>query len=139
MHGDRAHSDDPAVVGGIASLGGHSVVVIGHQKGHTLDELVARNFGMPHPEGYRKAIRLLKHAERFDLPVVTFVDTPGAHPGPEAEERGQSIAIADTIGCSVRLRVPIVSVITGEGGSGGALALRTSRPDARHCATPFSR
>ena len=126
MHGDRAYSDDPAVVGGIASLGGRSVVVIGHQKGHTLNELVARNFGMPHPEGYRKAIRLLKHAERFDLPVVTFIDTPGAHPGPEAEERGQSIAIADTIGCSVRLRVPIVSVITGEGGSGGALALCTS-------------
>lgn len=126
LHGDRAYGDDPAVVGGLARLEGRSVVVIGHQKGHVLSELMTRNFGMPHPEGYRKAIRLLKHAETFRMPVVTLVDTPGAHPGPDAEERGQSIAIADTIVTSLRLRVPVLSVITGEGGSGGALALCTS-------------
>src|SRR3954466_14416090 len=126
LHGDRAFADDSAVVGGVASIGGRSVVVIGHEKGHTVRERVARNFGMPHPEGYRKALRLFDHAEAFSLPVVTLVDTPGAHPGPEAEERGQSHAIAETIMRSSRLRVPIVSVITGEGGSGGALALCTS-------------
>ncbi|WP_344097109.1 acetyl-CoA carboxylase carboxyltransferase subunit alpha [Microbacterium deminutum] len=126
LHGDRAHADDPAVVGGVASLAGRSVVVIGTQKGHTVKDLVARNFGMAHPEGYRKAMRLMEHAELFGLPVVTFVDTPGAHPGPDAEERGQSIAIAETIMRSSRLRVPVVAVITGEGGSGGALALCTS-------------
>lgn len=126
MHGDRAHSDDPAIVGGVGSLDRRAVVVIGNQKGHSVNELVARNFGMAHPEGYRKALRLMDHAEAFGMPVVTFVDTPGAHPGPEAEERGQSIAIADAIMRSTRLRVPIVSVITGEGGSGGALALCTS-------------
>jgi acetyl-CoA carboxylase carboxyl transferase subunit beta len=101
-------------------------VVIGHEKGHTVRERVARNFGMPHPEGYRKALRLLEHAETFHLPVVTLVDTPGAHPGPEAEEHGQSHAIAETIMRSSRLRVPVVAVVTGEGGSGGALALCTS-------------
>lgn len=126
IHGDRAHADDPAIVGGVASIEGRSVVVIGNQKGHTVNDLVARNFGMAHPEGYRKAMRLMDHAEAFGMPVVTFVDTPGAHPGPEAEERGQSIAIAETIMRSSRLRVPVVSVITGEGGSGGALALCTS-------------
>ncbi|SEP25877.1 acetyl-CoA carboxylase carboxyltransferase subunit alpha [Trujillonella endophytica] len=126
LHGDRAFSDDPAVVGGVASLAGRTVVVIGHEKGHTVRERVARNFGMAHPEGYRKAMRLLGHAETFGLPVVTLVDTPGAHPGPEAEERGQSHAIAEIIQRSSRLRVPIVSVVTGEGGSGGALALCTS-------------
>lgn len=126
LHGDRAHADDPAVVGGIARIAGRSVVVIGHQKGHTVGDLVAHNFGMPHPEGYRKAIRLMQHAELLGLPVVTLVDTPGAYPGPDAEERGQSIAIADAIMLSTGLRVPIVSVITGEGGSGGALALCTS-------------
>ncbi len=126
LHGDRAYADDPAVVGGVASLAGRSVVVIGTQKGHTVKELVAHNFGMAHPEGYRKAMRLMEHAESFGLPVVTFVDTPGAHPGPDAEERGQSIAIAETIMRSSRLRVPVVAVITGEGGSGGALALCTS-------------
>src|SRR4051794_7760149 len=126
LHGDRAFADDPAVVGGVASIGGRSVVVIGHEKGHTVRQRVARNFGMPHPEGYRKALRLLDHAEVFSLPVITLVDTPGAHPGAEAEERGQSHAIAEIIMRSSRLRVPIVSVITGEGGSGGALALCTS-------------
>jgi acetyl-CoA carboxylase carboxyl transferase subunit beta len=126
LHGDRAFADDPAIVGGVASIGGRSVVVIGHEKGHSVRERVARNFGMPHPEGYRKALRLLEHAEEFSLPVVTLVDTPGAHPGPEAEERGQSHAIAETIMRSSRLRVPIVAVVTGEGGSGGALALCTS-------------
>ncbi|MGR6966834.1 acetyl-CoA carboxylase carboxyl transferase subunit alpha [Geodermatophilus sp. URMC 61] len=126
LHGDRAFADDPAVVGGIASIGGRTVVVIGQEKGHTVRQRVARNFGMPHPEGYRKAQRLLDHAEVFGLPVVTLVDTPGAHPGPEAEERGQSHAIAEIIMRSSRLRVPVVSVVTGEGGSGGALALCTS-------------
>src|SRR4051795_1386020 len=126
LHGDRAFADDSAVVGGVASIGGRSVVVIGHEKGHTVRERVARNFGMPHPEGYRKALRLFDHAEAFSLPVVTLVDTPGAHPGPEAEERGQSHAIAETIMRSSRLRVPVVAVVTGEGGSGGALALCTS-------------
>jgi acetyl-CoA carboxylase carboxyl transferase subunit beta len=126
LHGDRAFADDPAVVGGIAAIGGRTVVVIGQEKGHTVRERVARNFGMPHPEGYRKAQRLLDHAEAFGLPVVTLVDTPGAHPGPEAEERGQSHAIAEIIMRSSRLRVPVVSVVTGEGGSGGALALCTS-------------
>lgn len=126
LHGDRTSADDPAVIGGVASLAGRPVVVIGTQKGHTVKELVAHNFGMAHPEGYRKAMRLMAHAESFGLPVITFVDTPGAHPGPEAEEHGQSIAIAETILRSSRLRVPVVAVITGEGGSGGALALCTS-------------
>jgi acyl-CoA carboxylase subunit beta len=126
LHGDRAFADDPAIVGGVASIGGRSVVVIGHEKGHSVRERVARNFGMPHPEGYRKALRLLDHAEAFRLPVVTLVDTPGAHPGPEAEERGQSHAIAETIMRTSRLRVPVIAVVTGEGGSGGALALCTS-------------
>ena len=126
LHGDRAFGDDPAVVGGVASIGGHRVVVIGHEKGHSVRDRVAHNFGMPHPEGYRKAMRLLGHAETHSLPVVTLVDTPGAHPGPEAEERGQSHAIAEIIMRSSRLRVPVVAVVTGEGGSGGALALCTS-------------
>src|SRR3954471_5446990 len=126
LHGDRAFAGDPAVVGALASIGGRSVVVIGHEKGHTVRERVARNFGMPHPEGYRKALRLLGHAEDHGLPVVTLVDTPGAHPGPEVEERGQSHAIAEIIQRSSRLRVPIVAVVTGEGGGGGALALCTS-------------
>jgi acetyl-CoA carboxylase carboxyl transferase subunit beta len=126
LHGDRAFADDPAIVGGVASVGGRPVVVIGHEKGHSVRERVTRNFGMPHPEGYRKAMRLMAHAEASGLPVVTLVDTPGAHPGPAAEERGQSHAIAETIMRSSRLRVPVVSVLTGEGGSGGALALCTS-------------
>jgi acyl-CoA carboxylase subunit beta len=126
LHGDRAFADDPAVVGGVAAIGGRRVVVIGQEKGHSVRERVSRNFGMPHPEGYRKALRLLEHAEAFGLPVVTLVDTPGAHPGPEAEERGQSHAIAEIILRSSRLRVPVVAVVTGEGGSGGALALCTA-------------
>jgi acetyl-CoA carboxylase carboxyl transferase alpha subunit/acetyl-CoA carboxylase carboxyl transferase beta subunit len=125
FHGDRCFADDPAIVGGVARIGGRPVVVIAHQKGHSTQELVARNFGMPHPEGYRKALRLFEHAERFGMPVVTLVDTPGAYPGVEAEERGQAGAIAQVIMRSSRLQVPIVCVVTGEGGSGGALALAT--------------
>jgi acetyl-CoA carboxylase carboxyl transferase alpha subunit/acetyl-CoA carboxylase carboxyl transferase beta subunit len=123
LRGDRCFGDDPAIVGGPARLAGRTVMVVAHQKGHNTKELVARNFGMPHPEGYRKALRLFEYAERYDLPVVTLVDTPGAYPGIEAEERGQSGAIAQAIMRLSRLRVPVVSVVTGEGGSGGALAL----------------
>lgn len=123
LHGDRAFADDRALVGGIARLGGQSVVVLGHQKGHDTAELVSSNFGMPNPEGYRKALRLMRLADRFGLPIVAFVDTPGAFPGIGAEERGQSLAIAECILELSRVRVPVVSVVTGEGGSGGALAL----------------
>lgn len=123
LHGDRAYADDPALVAGVASIGGRSVVVLGQQKGRTVQHLVATNFGMAHPEGYRKALRMLGYAERFGFPVVTLVDTPGAHPGLEAEQRGQFIAIAEMIQRISGLRTPVVSVITGEGGSGGALAL----------------
>ncbi|MEV5727729.1 acetyl-CoA carboxylase carboxyltransferase subunit alpha [Streptomyces pharetrae] len=123
LHGDRVHGDDRALVGGLARLGGQSVVVLGHQKGHDTAELVRGNFGMPGPDGYRKALRLMRFADRFGLPVIAFVDTPGAFPGIDAEERGQSVAIADCILELSRLRVPVVSVVTGEGGSGGALAL----------------
>jgi acyl-CoA carboxylase subunit beta len=123
IHGDRAFADDPALVAGIASMAGRPMVVLGQQKGRTVKNLVETNFGMAHPEGYRKALRMLDHAERFGMPVVTLVDTPGAHPGVEAEERGQFIAIADMVLRISRLRAPVVSVITGEGGSGGALAL----------------
>jgi acetyl-CoA carboxylase carboxyl transferase subunit beta len=126
LHGDRVGGDDPAIVGGLASLHGRTVVCIGHQKGHTTGELVESNFGMPHPTGYRKALRLMAYAETFRLPVVTLVDTPGAYPGRQAEEDGQSTAIAEIIMRSSRLRVPVISIITGEGGSGGALALCTS-------------
>ncbi len=126
LHGDRALRDDPAIVGGLAALGGRTVVVVAHQKGHETRELVARSFAMPHPEGYRKALRLMRLAERLGIPVVTLVDTPGAYPGVAAEQGGQSIAIAESIAASSRLRVPVVSVITGEGGSGGALALATA-------------
>jgi acetyl-CoA carboxylase carboxyl transferase beta subunit/acetyl-CoA carboxylase carboxyl transferase alpha subunit len=125
LHGDRANGDDPAIVAGVAMLGGRSLVVIGHQKGHTTKQLVARNFGMPHPEGYRKALRMLDYAERYGMPVLTLIDTAGAFPGIEAEQRGQSNAIAEIIMRSSQLRVPLVSVVTGEGGSGGALALAT--------------
>ena len=125
LRGDRAFGDDPAVVGGVARLGERAVVVVGHQKGHSTGDLVQSNFGMPHPEGYRKALRLFRHAERLGLPVVTLVDTPGAYPGVQAEERGQSAAVAEIISASSRLTVPLVSVVTGEGGSGGALALAT--------------
>jgi acetyl-CoA carboxylase carboxyl transferase subunit alpha len=123
LHGDRAFGDDPAVVAGLARIDGRRVVVIGQQKGADTEENIRRNFGMPHPEGYRKAMRVMELAERFNLPVVTFVDVPGAHPGPESEERGIAEAIARSIGLMTRLRTPIVAVITGEGGSGGALAI----------------
>jgi acetyl-CoA carboxylase carboxyl transferase alpha subunit len=123
IHGDRGFRDDPAIVGGIAELDGRPVVVVGEQKGASTEENIHRNFGMPHPEGYRKAIRLYKLAEKFHLPLITLVDTPGAYPGPEGEERGQAEAIAKAIFTMTRLRTPIVVVILGEGGSGGALAL----------------
>jgi acetyl-CoA carboxylase carboxyl transferase subunit alpha len=123
IHGDRTFGDDRAIVGGFARFNGRSVVVIGHQKGKTLKERMERNFGMPNPEGYRKALRLMTLAEKFRRPVVTFIDTPGAYPGIGAEERGQAEAIARNLYMMSRLAVPILSVITGEGGSGGALAL----------------
>ncbi len=123
LAGDRMYGDDQAIVGGLARIQGYGVVVIGHQKGRDTREKVRRNFGMPSPEGYRKAQRLMQLAERFDLPVVTLIDTPGAYPGLGAEERGQSQAIAQSISVMADLRVPIVSVVIGEGGSGGALAI----------------
>jgi len=123
LHGDRLYRDDPAIVGGLGRLKGRSVVVIGQQKGRDIKENLKRNFGMPHPEGYRKALRLMHLAERFRLPVVTLIDTPGAHPGLGAEERGQAEAIARNIEDMAALRTPIVVAIVGEGGSGGALAL----------------
>ncbi|HVA87776.1 MAG TPA: acetyl-CoA carboxylase carboxyltransferase subunit alpha [Candidatus Saccharimonadales bacterium] len=123
LHGDRLYRDDAAIVGGLATIDGRRVMVIGNQKGAETDENIRRNFGMAHPEGYRKAMRLMALAERFRLPIVSFVDTPGASPGPGAEERGVAEAIASSIGLMSRLRTPIVTVITGEGGSGGALAI----------------
>lgn len=123
LHGDRLYRDDPAIVGGLARVAGMSVVVIGQQKGRDTKDNLRRNFGMPHPEGYRKALRLMKLAERFGLPVVTLIDTPGAYPGLGAEERGQAEAIARNLQEMAVLRTPIVAVIIGEGGSGGALAL----------------
>ncbi|MFI0480820.1 acetyl-CoA carboxylase carboxyltransferase subunit alpha [Actinomadura sp. 9N215] len=126
LHGDRTAGDDPSIVGGLADIDGLRVVVVGHQKGHDTRELVARNFGMPQPEGYRKALRLMRLAEALGLPVVTLVDTQGAAPGVQAEERGQAWAIAESIAGMAELRVPVVSVVTGEGGSGGALALAVS-------------
>ncbi|QBQ54896.1 acetyl-CoA carboxylase carboxyltransferase subunit alpha [Nitrosococcus wardiae] len=123
LHGDRAFADDQAIVGGIARLEGRPVVVIGHQKGRDTKEKVARNFGMPRPEGYRKALRLMRLAERFKLPVLTFIDTPGAYPGIDAEERGQSEAIARNLYVMAELKTPIVATVIGEGGSGGALAI----------------
>jgi len=123
LAGDRMYRDDPAIVGGLARLHGQGLIVIGHQKGRDTKEKVRRNFGMPSPEGYRKAQRLMRLAERFGLPVVTLIDTPGAYPGIGAEERGQSEAIAQNISLMVGLPVPIISVVIGEGGSGGALAI----------------
>ena len=123
LHGDRAFADDPAIVGGLARLEGRPVVVIGQQKGRDTREKVRRNFGMPRPEGYRKALRLMRLAERFRLPLITLIDTPGAYPGVGAEERGQSEAIARNLYEMARLRTPILSVVIGEGGSGGALAI----------------
>lgn len=123
LHGDRAYRDDEAIVGGWARLDGESVMVIGHQKGRDMKENLRRNFGMPHPEGYRKALRLMRMAEKFGRPIVTFIDTPGAYPGLGAEERGQAEAIAMNLREMARLKVPTISVVIGEGGSGGALAL----------------
>ncbi|GAB7562629.1 acetyl-CoA carboxylase carboxyltransferase subunit alpha [Methylobacillus methanolivorans] len=123
LHGDRAFSDDPAIVGGLARFEGHPVMVIGHQKGRDVKERQYRNFGMPRPEGYRKALRLYRLAEKFRLPIITLIDTPGAYPGIGAEERGQSEAIARNLYVMAELTVPIIGVIIGEGGSGGALAL----------------
>ena len=123
LHGDRAFADDPAIVGGLASFEGMPVMVIGHQKGRDVKERQYRNFGMPKPEGYRKALRLYKLAEKFNVPIVTLIDTPGAYPGINAEERGQSEAIARNLYVMAELKVPIIGVVIGEGGSGGALAL----------------
>ncbi len=123
LHGDRLFRDDPAIAGGLCRIDGRRAVFVGHQKGAETDENIRRNFGMPHPEGYRKAIRLYRLAEKLQLPLVTFIDTPGAFPGPASEERGVAEAIARSIQVMAGLRTPIVTVITGEGGSGGALAL----------------
>ncbi|MCV6610699.1 MAG: acetyl-CoA carboxylase carboxyltransferase subunit alpha [Amphritea sp.] len=123
LHGDRHFSDDHAIVGGIARLEGRPVMVIGHQKGREVKEKVRRNFGMPRPEGYRKALRLMEMAERFRMPILTFIDTPGAYPGIDAEERGQSEAIAFNLAVMSRLNTPIIATVVGEGGSGGALAI----------------
>jgi acetyl-CoA carboxylase carboxyl transferase subunit alpha len=123
LHGDRVYGDDAAIVGGLARFESQSIVVIGHQKGRDTREKIARNFGMPHPEGYRKALRLMDLAAKFGKPVVTFIDTPGAYPGLGAEERGQAEAIARNLKRMASLPVPIIVVVTGEGGSGGALAI----------------
>jgi acetyl-CoA carboxylase carboxyl transferase subunit alpha len=123
LHGDRVFGDDEAIIGGPARLQGEPVMVIGHQKGRDIKEKVRRNFGMPNPEGYRKALRLMEMAERFKLPIFTFIDTPGAYPGIEAEERGQSEAIARNLAVMSRLNTPIIATVIGEGGSGGALAI----------------
>ncbi len=123
LHGDRAYADDPAIVGGLARFNGQSVMVIGHQKGRDTKERQYRNFGMPRPEGYRKAMRLMRLAEKFGIPIMTFIDTPGAYPGVGAEERGQSEAIGKNLYVMAELRVPVICTIIGEGGSGGALAV----------------
>ena len=123
LHGDRHYADDAAIVGGIGRIDGRPVMVIGHQKGRETREKVRRNFGMPRPEGYRKALRLMEMAERFNMPIMTFIDTPGAYPGIGAEERGQSEAIAYNLAVMSRLKVPVISTVVGEGGSGGALAI----------------
>ncbi|WP_077927573.1 acetyl-CoA carboxylase carboxyl transferase subunit alpha [Wohlfahrtiimonas populi] len=123
LHGDRAYADDKSIVGGLARIDGRPVMIIGHQQGRDTKEKIARNFGMPRPEGYRKALRLMKLAERFNVPIVTFVDTPGAYPGIGAEERGQSEAIARNLLEMSKLKVPTICTIIGQGGSGGALAI----------------
>jgi acetyl-CoA carboxylase carboxyl transferase subunit alpha len=123
LHGDRAYADDPAIVGGIARFEGEPVMVIGHQKGRDVKDRQYRNFGMPRPEGYRKALRLMRLAEKFHLPVLTFIDTPGAYPGIGAEERGQSEAIARNLYVMAELKTPVICTVIGEGGSGGALAI----------------
>lgn len=123
LHGDRGYADDPAIVAGVGRLGGRSIAIVGHQKGRDTKENIRRSFGMPHPEGYRKALRVMQMASRFRLPILTFIDTPGAYPGIGAEERGQFEAIARNLREMARLEVPVVSVVIGEGGSGGALAI----------------
>jgi len=123
LHGDRSYADDPAIIGGLARFGGQTVVVMGHQKGRDTKEKILRNFGMPRPEGYRKALRLMRLAEKFGVPVFTFIDTPGAYPGVGAEERGQSEAIGRNLFAMAALKVPVICTVIGEGGSGGALAI----------------
>ena len=123
LHGDRSFADDPAIVGGLARFNGETCMVIGHQKGRDTKEKIFRNFGMPKPEGYRKALRLMKLAEKFGIPVFTFIDTPGAYPGVGAEERGQSEAIGRNLYVMAELKVPVICTVIGEGGSGGALAI----------------
>lgn len=123
LHGDRTFADDHAIVGGLARLNGQAVMVIGHQKGRDTREKIHRNFGMPKPEGYRKALRLMRLAEKFSIPLITFVDTPGAYPGIDAEERGQSEAIGKNLYVMAELKVPVICIVIGEGGSGGALAI----------------
>ncbi len=123
LKGDRSFRDDPSIVGGIGKCGPYRVMIIGHQKGADTKEKIKRNFGMPHPEGYRKALRLMKMADKFDMPIITFIDTPGAYPGKEAEERGQAEAIARNLKEMIGINVPILSVVIGEGGSGGALGI----------------
>lgn len=126
LKGDRLYREDPSILGGIAFFHGHPVTVIGHRKGRTTEENIRFNFGMTQPEGYRKAARLMRQAEKFNRPIITFVDTPGAYPGIEAESNGQSNAIAENLALMSTLKVPVITVITGEGGSGGALALAAS-------------
>ena len=126
LHGDRMFADDPAIIGGVGRIDGRPVMFIGHQKGRDTKERVRRNYGMPKPEGYRKAQRLMKMAEKFSTPIVTLIDTPGAYPGVGAEERGQSQAIAQSLYVMAKLRTPIISIVIGEGGSGGALAIGVS-------------
>lgn len=123
LHGDRLFKDDPAIVGGLCKIDGKNVMVIGHQKGRDTNDKIYRNFGMPNPEGYRKALRLMRMAEKFNIPVLTLIDTPGAYPGIEAEEHGQGEAIAKNLMEMAGIKVPMISVVIGEGGSGGALAL----------------
>lgn len=123
LHGDRRFADDPAIVGGVGKINGIPIAIIGHQKGRSTKERIFRNFGQPNPEGYRKALRLMRLAERFKVPIVTFIDTPGAYPGIGAEERGQAEAIATNLMEMSRIKTPIISIVIGEGGSGGALAL----------------
>ncbi|ABU58990.1 acetyl-CoA carboxylase carboxyltransferase subunit alpha [Roseiflexus castenholzii] len=123
LHGDRRYGDDAAIVGGVGTFEGRTVVLVGHQKGRDARENIRRNFGMPHPEGYRKALRLFQHAEKFGFPVICFIDTPGANPNRESEERGQANAIAENILVMAGLKTPIIACVIGEGGSGGALAI----------------
>ena len=133
--GDRAFAEDPSIIGGLARFGSQTVMVIGHQKGRDTKDKLYRNFGMPKPEGYRKALRLMRLAEKFGIPVMTFVDTPGAYPGVGAEERGQSEAIGRNLYVMAELRVPVVVTIIGEGGSGGALDRKSTRLNSSHSVT----